>query len=100
MALAQTEVELLREGLPGVEIVAVNDGLRAWEILSPLLEAPPPVRPYPPGSWGPPEADELIAPHRWHLHGAGRAGPGTGRPAQLGAADAPRRPLGRTPGTG
>lgn len=34
VALAQTEVELLREGLPGVEIVAVNDGLRAWEVLS------------------------------------------------------------------
>ncbi|HWO71378.1 MAG TPA: glucose-6-phosphate dehydrogenase [Actinomycetota bacterium] len=93
---------LLLEAMEGDHTLFLREDAveRAWEILSPLLEAPPPVRPYPPGSWGPPEADELIAPHRWHLQGAGRAGPGTGRPAQLGAADAPRRPLGRTPGTG
>jgi glucose-6-phosphate 1-dehydrogenase len=46
---------------------------RAWEILAPLLEARPPVRPYPPGSWGPPEADDLIAPDRWHVYGGARS---------------------------
>jgi glucose-6-phosphate 1-dehydrogenase len=40
---------------------------RLWEISEPVLESPPPVRPYEPGSWGPIEADALIAPRRWHL---------------------------------
>ncbi|HTT27291.1 MAG TPA: glucose-6-phosphate dehydrogenase [Solirubrobacteraceae bacterium] len=30
-----------------------------WRIMMPLLEKPPPVHPYAPGSWGPAEADEL-----------------------------------------
>jgi glucose-6-phosphate 1-dehydrogenase len=40
---------------------------RLWEISEPVLEQPPPTRPYEPGSWGPAEMDELIAPRRWHL---------------------------------
>ena len=40
---------------------------RLWEISSPLLQDPPPVRAYEQGSWGPPEAEALIAPRRWHL---------------------------------
>jgi len=40
---------------------------RLWEISEPVLEDPPPAIPYEPGSWGPSEADELIAPRRWHL---------------------------------
>ena len=40
---------------------------RAWELLMPVLEHPPPVIPYPKGSWGPEEADKLIAPRRWHM---------------------------------
>jgi glucose-6-phosphate 1-dehydrogenase len=40
---------------------------RLWEISTPVLEEPPPVLPYEPGSWGPVEADALIAPRRWHL---------------------------------
>ena len=45
-----------------------QDGVEeAWRIMQPLLEAPPPVHPYEPGSWGPPEADELVAGHgRWY----------------------------------
>jgi glucose-6-phosphate 1-dehydrogenase len=39
----------------------------AWRIMQPLLDAPPPVHPYKPGSWGPKEADALVAGHgRWH----------------------------------
>ena len=38
---------------------------RAWAIIQPLLDAPPPVRSYRAGTWGPPEAGALIAPHRW-----------------------------------
>ncbi|HEU4738858.1 MAG TPA: glucose-6-phosphate dehydrogenase [Solirubrobacterales bacterium] len=40
---------------------------RLWEISEPVLENPPPAIAYEPGSWGPSEADELIAPRRWHL---------------------------------
>ena len=40
---------------------------RLWEISKPVLEAPPRTLAYEPGSWGPSEVDELIAPRRWHL---------------------------------
>jgi glucose-6-phosphate 1-dehydrogenase len=38
-----------------------------WRVFQPLLDAPPPVHPYAPGSWGPEAANELLAGHgRWH----------------------------------
>ncbi|MGE0114153.1 MAG: glucose-6-phosphate dehydrogenase [Steroidobacteraceae bacterium] len=40
---------------------------RLWEAATPLLEAPPPVRLYAPGSWGPNAIHQLIAPHAWRL---------------------------------
>ncbi len=45
-----------------------QDGVEeAWRIFEPLLKHPPPVRPYAPGSWGPPEADRLVAGvGAWH----------------------------------
>jgi glucose-6-phosphate 1-dehydrogenase len=45
-----------------------QDGVEeTWRIMQPLLDSPPPVRPYEPGSWGPAEADELVAGHgSWH----------------------------------
>ena len=44
------------------------DGIeRLWEVSTPLLEAPPPVRSYAPGSWGPNAIHQLIAPHAWRL---------------------------------
>jgi glucose-6-phosphate 1-dehydrogenase len=45
-----------------------QDGVEeTWRIMQPLLDAPPPVRPYAPGSWGPSEADALTAAHGgWH----------------------------------
>jgi glucose-6-phosphate 1-dehydrogenase len=50
-----------------------SDGIeRLWQVSAPLLEQPPPVLPYPPGSWGPDAASKLIAPHRWHLPEAPR----------------------------
>jgi glucose-6-phosphate 1-dehydrogenase len=37
-----------------------------WRIVQPLLDNPPEVRPYPRGSWGPPEAESLVKGHpRW-----------------------------------
>ena len=45
-----------------------QDGVEeTWRIMQPLLDAPPPVHPYAPGSWGPTAADELVAGHGgWH----------------------------------
>ena len=40
---------------------------RLWEVSRPLLEAPPPVRLYAPGSWGPKSVHQLVAPHAWRL---------------------------------
>ncbi len=38
-----------------------------WQKSVPLLSAPPPVRLYAPGSWGPNVIHSLIAPHAWRL---------------------------------
>jgi glucose-6-phosphate 1-dehydrogenase len=43
---------------------------RLWEVSAPVLENPPPLETYEPGSWGPDAIGELIAPRRWHLAGA------------------------------
>ena len=40
---------------------------RLWEVSIPLLDAPPPVRLYPVGSWGPKSVHQLIAPNAWRL---------------------------------
>src|SRR6478672_148295 len=44
-----------------------QDGVEeTWRIMQPLLDDPPPVHTYEPGSWGPAAADELVAGHgRW-----------------------------------
>ena len=39
-----------------------EDGVEeTWRIMQPLLDAPPPAHPYATGSWGPAEADQLVA---------------------------------------
>jgi glucose-6-phosphate 1-dehydrogenase len=40
---------------------------RLWQVSSPLLENPPPVRLYAQGSWGPKNIHQLVAPHAWRL---------------------------------
>ncbi|HUB86205.1 MAG TPA: glucose-6-phosphate dehydrogenase [Rhizomicrobium sp.] len=40
---------------------------RLWEVSKPLLEMPPPIRLYEPGSWGPKSVHQLVAPHAWRL---------------------------------
>lgn len=44
-----------------------QDGIaEQWRVMQPLVDAPPPVQPYKPGSWGPKAADKLTAGHgRW-----------------------------------
>jgi len=44
------------------------DGIeQLWAKSMPLLESPPPVRPYAPGSWGPNAVHGLVAPRAWRL---------------------------------
>lgn len=45
-----------------------EDGVEeSWRIVQPLIDAPPPVRPYRPGTWGPREARDLVRGHpNWH----------------------------------
>jgi glucose-6-phosphate 1-dehydrogenase len=40
---------------------------RLWDLSTPLLDNPPPVRRYAPGSWGPNAIHQLIAPYAWRL---------------------------------
>jgi glucose-6-phosphate 1-dehydrogenase len=44
-----------------------QDGVEEqWRIMQPLLDSPPPVHSYAPGSWGPEAGDELMAGYgRW-----------------------------------
>jgi glucose-6-phosphate 1-dehydrogenase len=59
---------LLHDAMMGDRtLFTTADGIeRLWEISAPLLEHPPPVLPYKPGSWGPEAAAELVAPSHWH----------------------------------
>jgi glucose-6-phosphate 1-dehydrogenase len=38
---------------------------RSWEVVGPLLDQRHVPGPYAPDTWGPAEADALIAPRRW-----------------------------------
>jgi glucose-6-phosphate 1-dehydrogenase len=62
-------VSLLHDVLTGDRsLFTTSDGLvGAWAAFAPLQERPPQVRPYAPGSWGPPEADALAGPDGWLL---------------------------------
>ena len=62
---------LILEAMEGDHSLFIRqDGVeRAWEILQPVLENPPPITFYESGTWGPPEADALIAPRKWHISG-------------------------------
>jgi len=45
-----------------------QDGVEeTWRVMQPLLDAPPPIHAYAPGSWGPEAAEQLVAGRgRWH----------------------------------
>jgi glucose-6-phosphate 1-dehydrogenase len=59
---------LLHDAMVGDHTLFISEDeiLRAWEILTPVLENPPPVVHYAAGSTGPKEAEALVAPRRWH----------------------------------
>ncbi len=60
---------LLRDALAGDHTLfpRADEVERAWTVLQPIIKAPPPLRDYTAGSWGPPEADDLPGPAGWHL---------------------------------
>jgi glucose-6-phosphate 1-dehydrogenase len=39
---------------------------QAWRIVGPILGNVSPVHEYEPGTWGPPQANQLIAGGSWH----------------------------------
>ncbi len=62
---------LLLEAMEGDHTLFLREDVveRAWEILQPVLDRPTPVVTYEPGTWGPAEADALVAPRTWHVAG-------------------------------
>ena len=68
-ALSEAYERLLHDAMDGDHTLFTReDGVeRAWEIVTPALEQPSPLFFYKQGSWGPAQADELLAPHQWHL---------------------------------
>ncbi|WP_433028932.1 glucose-6-phosphate dehydrogenase [Actinomycetospora sp. CA-053990] len=49
-------------------LFTTSEGIESlWERSIPLLSDPPPVKPYPVGSWGPNAIHQLIAPNAWRL---------------------------------
>ncbi len=66
---AEAYERLIRDAIEGDRTLFVrSDSVeRAWEIVQPVLDNPPPMSFYKAGSWGPFESDELVSPMRWHL---------------------------------
>jgi glucose-6-phosphate 1-dehydrogenase len=56
---------LLRDALDGdAQLFPDEQAIEeTWRIVQPLLDDPPEAKPYPRGSWGPPEASELVHGH-------------------------------------
>ena len=67
---AEAYQRLLHDAVMGDSTLFVrSDSVeRAWEIVQPVLDSPPALHSYAAGTWGPPAADDLIAPRHWHLH--------------------------------
>jgi glucose-6-phosphate 1-dehydrogenase len=60
---------LLRAALDGdaTRFTRQDSVEETWRVMQPLLDEPPPARTYAPASWGPVEADRLLAGHgAWH----------------------------------
>ena len=60
---------LLKAGLDGDSTYFLRQDMveETWRIVQPLLDSPPKVQSYEPGSWGPDNADDLVRGFgRWH----------------------------------
>jgi glucose-6-phosphate 1-dehydrogenase len=68
-ALIEAYETLILEAMEGDHTLFTREDEveEAWRVLMPVLDYPPPVEFYEPGSWGPPEADALILPRHWHV---------------------------------
>ncbi len=67
-ALAGYERLILDAMLGDQSLFTRADGIeRLWQVSAPLLDDPPPVQPYTPGSWGPDASHRLVSPHHWYL---------------------------------
>ncbi|HLF78057.1 MAG TPA: glucose-6-phosphate dehydrogenase [Dehalococcoidia bacterium] len=60
---------LIHDILHGDQTLFVREDAieRAWSIVQPVIEAPPPIRFYAAGTWGPEEAKAIVEPNQWHL---------------------------------
>ena len=61
---------LLHDALTGDRSLFTREDAveETWRVLSPLVDHPPAPLPYPQGSWGPPQADDLLRGHTpWQL---------------------------------
>jgi glucose-6-phosphate 1-dehydrogenase len=67
LELVEAYEHLLLEAMHGDRTLFIRQEAveRSWEVLEPLFDELPRMIPYAPGSWGPAEADGLIAPRRW-----------------------------------
>jgi glucose-6-phosphate 1-dehydrogenase len=56
---------LLRDALDGDASRFPNQDAieQTWRIVQPLLDDPPPIEPYRPGTWGPESANKLVSRH-------------------------------------
>jgi glucose-6-phosphate 1-dehydrogenase len=66
---AEAYERLLYDAMLGDHTLFLRDDtvLRAWTVVQPALDDPPPLCFYPGGTWGPPEADRLVGARRWAL---------------------------------
>lgn len=71
---AEAYERLLHDAMDGDHTLFTRqDGVeRSWEIVEPILSDHGTVHLYEPGSWGPAEAAQLIAPRQWHLGRGGK----------------------------
>ena len=67
LELVDAYEHLLLEAMHGDRTLFIRQEAveRSWEVLQPLFHDIPSPIPYRQGTWGPAEADELIAPRRW-----------------------------------
>jgi glucose-6-phosphate 1-dehydrogenase len=66
---AEAYQRLIHDAMAGDATLFVrNDSVeRAWRIVQPALDNPPPLHPYEAGTWGPKAAEELVDGYGWHL---------------------------------
>jgi glucose-6-phosphate 1-dehydrogenase len=66
---AEAYQRLINDAMTGDHTLFVrSDSVEyAWRIVQPTLDEPPPLHKYAAGTWGPAEANRLVAPNPWHL---------------------------------